>query len=219
MANEAVVVASEDTPEKKLATLSNVERVVNIYARDIGKRKYGINPEHFEVHLCSELERGGIMYVRGGHVVDIYLLWPAAQPIINMMLGDAFRLMKNHPIRKALEIVPVAYMRRMAKEIKKRWKKVNFNDESDIVLDLIPRHRLRVHKTETTVIEDVITGERLTYIHEYPTDRFDEYATGLWFDLSRIVRAKYPEVEEISVESATPLLDEEVGDHEEAEGE
>lgn len=217
MGNEAVTVApvKTDEPAAKLATLSNVEKVVNIYAKSYCK-KFSINPDHFSVFLCSEL--GGIMKVRGGHVVEIYLQWPQAQPSINTLLGDAFRLIKKYNVRRALEIVPVAYVRTQRNEIKKRWRKEQFTDESEIVLDLIPKHRLRVHKTETTIIEDVVTGEKLTYIHEYPTDRFDAWTTGLWFDLSRIVRARHPEVEEVEVEaSVTPILDETLASDEFAE--
>lgn len=185
--------------------LSAVEEVVRGYAEVVAKR-HGINKAHFELHLVVDSKY--VLNVIGGPIVKIVLLWPHAQPNINTLLGDAFALMRRHPIRRTMEIVPVAYVRTESAEIKKKWRKEKFTDESDIILDLIPRSRLRVKKTETTVIEDIVTGESITLIHEYPTDRFDSDATSLWLRLSRIVRDKHPEVEEAEiVNEETPLLD------------
>lgn len=195
MENKAVTVVTEEPKEEKksrLTDLSVVEPIVREYAKVVAP-KHGIRPEHFTLHLTSKID--AIMAVTGGHVVDIYLKWPDAQPIINMLLNDAFRLMRKYPVRRTMEIVPVAYLRTMKSDIKKMWKREKFTDESDIVLDLIPRHRLRVTKIETTIVHDVVTGEKLTLQHEYPTDRFDDHATGLWLQLSRIVRDKHPEEE------------------------
>jgi hypothetical protein len=196
----------ETRADVKLETLANVERVVNEYAKIVAA-KHGVNKDHFQVHLTRQL--GGVLKLVGGPTVDIFLLWPDAQPNINTLLNDAFRLMRKYPVRRTMEIVPIAYARTMSKKIKNMWKKEKFTDESEIVLDLIPRHRLRVKKIETTILEDVVSGEKLTIVHEYPTDRFDWFATGLWLQLSRIVRDRHPEPELPDDEpSPTPILDE-----------
>lgn len=199
------VEATNTRSDVKLETLTNVERVVNEYAKIVAT-KHGVNKDHFQVHLTRNL--GGVLKLVGGPTVDIFLLWPDAQPNINTLLNDAFRLMRKYPVRRPMEIVPVAYARTLSRKIKKMWKKEKFVDESDIVLDLIPRHRLRVTKIETTILEDVVSGEKLTTIHEYPTERFDWFATGLWLQLSRIVRDRHPEPELPDDEpSVTPILD------------
>lgn len=213
MPNEAVTPVVEQTtengdqsPKYKLADLSGVENIVREYARVVAQR-HGIRHDWYELHLVSEMD--GIMKVTGGHLVKIFLHWPYAQPQINMLLNDAFSLMKKYPVRRTMEIVPVAYVRSMSADIKKKWKREKFTDESDIVLDLIPRHRIRITKIETTIVEDVVTGEKITYMHEYPTTRFDADATSLWLDLSRLVRDKHPEeVLPDEEPSVTPILDE-----------
>lgn len=218
MPNEAVTVAPDQTAGNdeqskeqtyKLADLSGLENVVKEYAKVVAAR-HGIRHDHFELHLTSKM--GGVMKVTGGHTVKIFLLWPDAQPQINTLLNDAFTLMKKYPVRRTMEIVPVAYVRTMSQEIKKKWKKEKFVDDSDIVLDLIPRHRIRIKQTVTTEVSDVVTGEKLTLVHEYPTTRFDTDATGLWLELSRRVRDHHPEENEDlpddEPKSDTPILDE-----------
>lgn len=201
-------VAVTEKAQPQLVSLSNVEKVVNEYARVLAV-KARINPDHVEVFLSRNL--GAIMKVNGGSVVRVFLQWPEAQPNINTLLGDAFSLMKRYPVRRTMEIVPVSYIRTQRDEIKKKWRKEKFTDESEIILDLVPRHRLRVVESHTTTLTDVVSGESITVTRTGPTDRFDGDAISLWFDLSRVVRDKHPEEDLPDDEpKETPLLEEAV---------
>lgn len=193
---------AKDTPAEapKLISLSNVEKVVNEYAKVLAG-KQNVRPEHIEVILSRDL--GAIMKLQAGSPVRIYLQWPEAQPNINTLLLDAFSLIRRYPIRRSFELVPVAYVRTERNEIRKAWRKEKFTDESEIVLDLIPRQRLRVRETVTTEIIDTVTGETVSTTRSGKTDRFEGDAIGLWMQLSRQVRDKYPEEEIADAEIET----------------
>lgn len=182
---------------KKMVSLSNVEKVVNEYAKTLAK-KNGVNPEFIEFHLAPNLNE--ILKVQGGHVVHIYLKWPEIQPRINLYLKDIFSLMRRLPIRRSMEIVPVAYVRKESIEVRKKWKKESFTEESDIVLDLVPKGRLMIQETVTTTLIDTVTKEKITIEHEGKLRRFDGENVAIWMQLSRFIRDQHPELNQDAIE-------------------
>lgn len=186
-----------------ITSLSDIENVVNEYARSIS-RNYNINPEHFRVQLVSELVRGDMQVIPGG-VVQIIMLWPDVQPIMNMKLQSAFRLMTRYPLRRTLEIVPVAYIHREGIE-RRKWYRQHFGEIGEIMPDLLPRHRLRVTTTTITTIHDTITGELVSSSEVAKPTRFDGNDVKAWLELSRIVKERHPSHEDVG-ETDTPELD------------
>lgn len=176
----------------KLTDIGKVEPIVREYARALAFR-HQVKPEHFEVHLARNLG-GAIMKMTAGGCVNIMVQWPEAQPQLKTILESAFKAMQRFGLRRTLEVVPVAYSKKLDAENKK-WKKERFIDGADIVCDLIPQHRLRVQRHETITLSDVVTGEKVTFSHELPLERFDGGINKLWFELSRVVRDLHPEEE------------------------
>lgn len=181
---------TENAPqeEQALRGLESIEAVVCEYTKREAFKKH-INPDHISLHLVRNLD--GIMKVEGGPTVKIFLKWPDAYGELNTILGDAFSLIKRYPVRRTMEVVPYMYTRTASAEIKKKWKKESFTDESEIIFDLLRRGRLKVTETVTTKLTDTVTGESVSVTSEGKSNRFEGDAINLWFRLSRIVRDKY----------------------------
>lgn len=182
--------ATKDEQEKaKLGTLSAVESVVNEYAKKYARR-YRVNDDEFKVLLVTKFN--GIMGLRRGPVVQIVLLWPDAQPNINTLLDSAFRTISRNRLVDTMAVESVIHIRRRAEE-RRKWIREKISDEADILLDLIPKHRVKVTQTVTVEYEDVVTGEKLTLTHKQTPEYFRGQDMSAWMQLSRIVRDKHPE--------------------------
>lgn len=199
-----------EQPEKKTINSSDLvamEKLVNDYAR-IACVRHHINPEHFEVHLATELS--GVMVLRPGAKVQIFLLWPHAQSHLNTHLRSAFSAMLKYNMRRTLEIVPIALVKQQQDEFKK-FAKERFGEIGEILTELIPRQRLRVQHITTTILTDAQTGEQVVVSSRDKETRFDGDDVGTWLHLSRIVREKHPAASDVDENvSETPLLDETV---------
>ena len=148
--------------------------------------KYGINPEHFDIHLVDNLVGADMRVIPGG-TVQVLIAWPCELRKLKVQLDSAFRLMTKHSLRRTLEIVPISYVRG-----EKKWFREKMMDIADIMPDLLSRHRLRVTTTTITTIMDTITGESISTSTTDKPERFDGNDVARWIELSRIVVEKHP---------------------------
>jgi DNA-directed RNA polymerase subunit F len=187
----------EEQEKKKLGTLKAVEQVVNEYAKKYARR-FRVADDEYKVLLVTEFK--GIMGLRRGPVVQIILLWPDAQPNINTLLESAFRTISRNRLVDTLAVESVMHIRRRADE-RRKWVREQIHDEADIILDLIPKHRVKVTQKMVTEYEDVVTGEKITITHQPASEYFRGQDVSAWLQLSRIVRDKHPEEATRYVES------------------
>lgn len=206
-------------PEKKeapkLGNLSAVERVVNEYAKKFAKR-YRVGEHEWVIVLATGFTRG-IMGIRRGPVAQIVLQWPEAQPSMNTLLDGAFKLISKRHLVDTMAVEPVFLIKRRAEERRKLIREKVGSDEADIILDLIPKHRIRTTVSTTVRYEDVITGESYTVTHTEKPEQYRGRDVTSWLKLSRIVRDNHPE-EATRYEPDTTGLDDSDGDTLDASG-
>jgi hypothetical protein len=179
-----------DPQEKKLGSLTGVEAVVNDYAKKFAK-KHRVGEDQFTIVLTTKFK--GIMGLKRGPVVQIILLWPDAQPNINTLLDSAFKTISRNKLVDGFAVESVLHIKKRAEERKKWLREKIGADEADIILDLIPKHRVKVTVTTTVKYEDVITGEALSITHEAKPEQYRGTDVASWLKLSRIVRDNHPE--------------------------
>lgn len=181
-----------DTPEeteKKLGSLSAVEAVVNQYALKFAK-KHRVNENAFTICLVTQFK--GVMGLKRGPVVQIILLWPDAQANINTLLEGAFRTIARNRLVDGMAIEPVMHIRKRAEDRRKWLREKLGKDEADIILDLIPKHRIQVQVTTTVEYKDVVTGESLSITHTAKPEQYAGSDVSSWLKLSRQVRLNHP---------------------------
>jgi hypothetical protein len=196
--NEQEGVANQQESESsKLGTLTAVEQVVNEYAKKFARR-YRVSDDDYNVLLVSQFR--GIMGLKRGPVVQIVLLWPDAQPSINTLLDSAFRTISRNRLIDTMSIEPVMHIKKRAEE-RRKWVREKIGDEADIILDLLPKHRIMVEMETKVTYTDVITGEEYSVIHRPQKEYYRGQDVSAWLHLSRIVRDKHPEEAERYVDA------------------
>jgi hypothetical protein len=172
----------------KLGSLTAVEQVVNQYALKFAKR-FRVDENKFSINLVTSFK--GVMGLKRGPVVQIILLWPDAQPNINTLLESAFKTITRNRLIDGLQIEPVLHIKRRAED-RRRWLREKLGDEADIILDLIPKHRIVTTVTTSVEYKDVVTGETLTVTHKERPEQYRGTDIGSWLRLSRQVRDNHP---------------------------
>ena len=173
--NETTAAESQrEEPEKateRLGTLSAVEKVVQEYSVRVAKQ-YGVDPSHYQLHLVRKLD--GIMAMRRGPVVQVYLLWPDAQPEINSILGRAFQIIATRPMRDVWAVEPYAHVLKRRAE-RKEWFKTKFGDEAEFLAELLPNTRITRHVTvqRTVTLTDKDTGISVSVTDDNSRTRWD----------------------------------------------
>jgi hypothetical protein len=190
-ANQQEAAEPEKKEAPKLGSLSAVEAVVNQYARKYAKR-YRVDENEFTVVLSTEFSRG-VMGIRRGPVSQIILRWPDAQLNINTLLDDAFRVISRKHLVDTMAVEPVFLIRRRAEERRRLIREKIGHDESDIILDLVPKHRIVTTVTTTVEYRDVITGETYSVTHKERPEQYRGQDVSSWLKLSRIIRDNHPE--------------------------
>lgn len=176
--------------EKKLGTLTAVEEVLNEYAKKFAK-KHRVGENNFTIVLVTKFK--GVMGLKRGPVVQIILLWPDAQPNVNTLLDSAFRTISRNKLVDGLALEPVFHIKRRAEDRRRLLREKIGKDEADIILDLIPKHRIKCTVTTTVEYEDVVTGEKLSVTHTDKPEQFRGQDVSNWLRLSRIVRDNHPD--------------------------
>lgn len=197
--------AADQQEKPKLGSLSAVEAVVNEYAKKFAK-KHRVREDDYSVSLVTQFK--GIMGLKRGPVVQIILLWPDAQPNMNTLLDSAFKTISRNRLVDGLAVEPVLHIRKRVEE-RRRWLREKIGtDEADIILDLIPKHRILTTVTTSVEYKDVVTGEKITITHQAKPEHYRGTDVASWLKLSRIVRDNHPE-EAMRYVSAgnTPELD------------
>jgi hypothetical protein len=180
--------ANKQEQQPKLGSLTAVEQVVNQYAMKFANR-YRIGEEKFTINLVTQFK--GVMGLKRGPVVQIILLWPDAQPNINTLLESAFKTISRNRLIDGMQIEPIMHIKRRAEE-RRKWLREKIGDEADIILDLIPKHRIVTAVTTTVEYRDVVTGESLTVTHKAKPEQYRGTDIGSWLRLSRMVRDNHP---------------------------
>lgn len=165
------------TETVKLMDLKTMEEIVKEHAI---KRcvRHGMQPSHFDIHLVSRLERGD-MNIIPGHPVQISLLWPHCMPIMNAKLDSAFRLIQRKRLHRTFEVVPIAFVQEA-----KQFHRTKFSDLAEI-MDLTPRHRLRMQVETKMTLSDTLTGKSISIARKGKLERFDGDEIGMWIELTR----------------------------------
>lgn len=198
--------------QQMINSLEGVETIVNGHARKMA-REFGVREDIFTVHLVRRLSRGDMSIVPGPHV-EIYLLWPAVQPIINSKLRSAFRLIaKRNDVWTPLAVATHAFFTKEAGESKKWIKQKLGEDVADSLQALLPKHRLEVITTKVIEVKDKITGASVMISAQTIGD-YRDASPKMWSTLSQIVFDKHPEtllepeeMPEPPKQSETPILD------------
>ena len=180
----------EKKEEKKLGSLTAVESVLNDYAKKFAKR-HRVPEDGYTIILSTDFSRG-IMGIVRGPVAQIVLLWPHAQPNINTLLDDAFRMISRNHLVDSFAVESSIVIKRRAEE-RRRWVREKIGDQADIILDLIPKHRIRTRVITTVEYEDVITKEKISITHSQRPEQYRGQDISNWLKLSRLVRDNHPE--------------------------
>lgn len=191
---------------EQITSLEQVESIVNGYARKLA-RQQGVRDDIFSIHLTRKLSRGDMSVIPGPHV-EIYLLWPAVQPVLNSKLRSAFTLIRTRNVYTPLAIATHAFFTKEAGE-NKRWVREKLGpDVAEKLGALIPKHRLQVITTTVIEVKDTVTGSSVLMQAQKIGD-YRDAPTAAWSTLSQIVYDNHKEEpEEIEVdESETPELD------------
>lgn len=150
---------------KKQRQITQVEQVVNQYARNLCAKEFNLPVWKWYVHLQTTItspqgvETDGELAVFGGPVASINIKYPEGLDNINTLLRRAFNLIHNRNIVRSTEVVPFVFIQEFGATYRKFVRK-EFGDESEILPDLLPRRRLKVtrkHYIEVTVT-DKVTG-------------------------------------------------------------
>lgn len=196
----------------KISTLEGIEQQLNIHARKVARKLY-VREDIFTVHLVRKLARGDMSVVGGAHI-DIYLLWPAVQPVLNSKLESAFRLIRTKNLYTPLAIATHAFFTKEAGEGRKWIKAKLGTDIADSLGSLIPKHRLQVITTTVVEVKDTVTGASVLSTHQKIGDHRDA-TIPMWSILSQNVIDNFPESvtydeepRQLPAPSPTPVLDE-----------
>jgi hypothetical protein len=183
-------VEKKEAEKPKLGNLGAVEKVVNEYARKFAT-KHRVKESEFVIVLSEQLH--GIWGVRRGPVTQIILLWPNAQLNINTILDDVFRLIAKRHLVDTMAVESSMLIKRRAEDRRKLVRKQIGNDEADIILDLIPKHRIVTTRTTTVEYRDLTTGETYAVTHKEKPEPYRGQDVSNWLKLSRIVRDRHAE--------------------------
>lgn len=179
--------------EPRLRTITNIENVVNEYARKKAKEwKTGLKDDEFVILLSGRFK--GIMGMQRGHPVKITLAWPDAQANLNTLLSDAFRLIREKKMVDVWALERVVHIRSRNVESRK-WRREKFGELGEIIGELIPRKNISVETTTisqiTTVIRDLGTGVEITKTEAVTTTKKSDgrdISVKTWLELSRMAR-------------------------------
>ncbi len=172
-----------------------LEQTINDHAKAKIAPKIGLNPNHFQVILSTDLGQHA-MNVIPGPVVKIYLAWPHALLTLNTLLTDAMNQIVKFKLRRPLEMISLALVKGYEKDQKLKWKKEMFTDESDIVLDLISKKYLQIEESVTVTLTDARNGESISVTRTSKKSRYNGEDESLRMQLSRMVRDKHPILED-----------------------
>jgi hypothetical protein len=176
----------EETARAPTLKLTDIEGVIREHAKPIAA-SYQVKTRNYRIHLVTKSR--GIMVMKRGPVVQIYLLWPDAGPQINTLLKEAFRIIKTRPMIDSWAVEPMAMVLKR-KEERREWFRETFGDENEILADLLPRIRTRA-RTETRYtysLTDRDTGISVSIEYTGERDSWDVEQEAR-IKLSRIVRA------------------------------
>lgn len=174
-----------------------LEQLINEQAKKVIAPKIGLNPNHFQVILSHDLGNA-MMNIVPGPVARIYLSWPNALLTLNTLLADAITQIVRRKMRRPVEVVSLALLKVYSEDQKLKWKKemISFDDESDIVLDLIPKKYLQIEESVTVTLTDARNGESISVSRTSKKVRYDGEDESLRMQLSRIVRDRHPILED-----------------------
>lgn len=193
-AKETKETKENEDPKAAVKNLADIESVINEYARKKVAARFKVPENKFRITLTRDTQKGSMLLSRGP-IVNIYLLWPEAQTQLKPLIESAFRQIRDFKLVDSLAIEPVAYIRSRNFD-KKKWFRSHENDPSNIVFDLIPKERMRVTRSTTIIVEDSVTGLKVTKSIEEKNLRYQDHSTELWMNLSRMVRETTEEIED-----------------------
>lgn len=149
-------VATVEPPKREpsLKTITNIENVVNEYARTVCKKgKYGIKDDEFVILLSRRFK--GIMGLQRGRPVKITFAWPDAQPHLNTLLHNAFSQIRQHKMVDIWAIERVIHIKSRNVE-SRNWRREKFGDLGEIIGELIPKKNIKVEITTKSIITTTI---------------------------------------------------------------
>jgi hypothetical protein len=126
------------------------------------------------------------------------------------MIRSAFSAISRRPeIRTPVEIVPVGWYKKMKGENKK-WHKDKFGDFADVVMNMIPKHRLVESTVITHTLKDKVTGLEVSV--SYPEGTRMEYDASREMRVSLTRMVNSIEVDEDDIETDDSRLDVQLGE-------
>jgi hypothetical protein len=183
--------------QKELQGMLHVEAGVRRAATEFAK-KYGIKDNHYRITLQESLKQGD-MYIVSGPVVDIFFKYPQPKDKWAPMIRSAFSAISRRPdIRTPVEIVPVGWYKKLKGESRK-WHKDRFGEFADVVMNMIPKHRLVESTTITHTLKDRVTGLEVSV--SYPEGTRLAYDAGreMRVSLTRMVNSIEIEEDDVDV--------------------
>lgn len=189
---------NEIVEPKELDTFKDIKIIEDVINKEACKvsKLFEISPDWFHIFLVRKIENGNVMQIKPGHPVEIYFKWPEALPDIGYLTRDALHAISKRKIHRTLEVIPFMIGKRWVRDIREKWQREYFTDESEIILDLLPKGRLQIKESTSVTLEDIVTGEKCTIIREGKFTKFDGDDKNLWIQLSRQVRSKYPNIDD-----------------------
>jgi len=131
------------------------------------------------------------MNVVRGNPVTIILAWPQQMSVVNSLLRDAFKLIRDRKLVDCVELSNVMYIHTRGQS-KKKWYREQYGVETELIAELISQKDIRVETiTETRVtkqIKDLVTGVTMERVEEFKTVDVKDgrvLGTKTWLELSR----------------------------------
>ena len=193
----------QEEEKKFLASLKQIEDVLNEGAKKLAAAER-IPDGRWKIHLVSATSTTATMLVKGGATCEIILAWPRAQKEIKRYLQDAFKAIARRKLYESFAIERVFHARKVKDDLRK-WMRLEYGEESDIILDLIPKWRLEETVKTVYTLKDTKTGMSIT-VESEKKGHFSQQKIDNWIALSRIVR-EVDKIDDGLDEIETPELD------------
>ena len=173
-------------------TLDEIEGMLTKYSLPIAKSR-GVQPSQYRIVLAMTMKnKTDLMYLTPGPVVKIVLNWPEIAgngAMLKTLLTDALSLIKRHKLNNRW--LPQTYANALAdKEERRKWYRLNFGDEGEILADLLPKSRTRavVTRGRTVTMTDPFTKLSVAVVDEHDVREEKDMIFEARMKLSRLVR-------------------------------
>lgn len=143
-----------DSERIKSSNLGAIEAIIQEFSISIAK-EFRIKPHQYRISLVSDSKDE--VHVIAGPVVQIVLQWPIVQPMLKSILRRNFNFIKNNGMLHSMELQPYSYVLNSQTNYR-GWLRKNWGEVADVLLDLLPKRRVKYNRKVIIEAVDKETG-------------------------------------------------------------